>query len=152
MRATLLTAAQVATARAVLADERALLDPSIPTVTYYPDLGTWRLVHDFRTMDGDHELYIPAPFDFDLASVPRPLWSLLASHELGILAPLVHDWLYRSGGNPTHGAISPPRTYSRRDADRLFLTHMAASGVGWLRRNTAYTAVRLFGGSSWREP
>jgi hypothetical protein len=43
-------------------------------------------------------IQIPAGFVFDLASVPRVLWWLIAPFELSIVAPLIHDWLYRVEG------------------------------------------------------
>jgi hypothetical protein len=124
-----------------------------PVVYYSPSERTWRLAQDFiRQIDG-FWWCIPAPFDFDLASIPRILWPLLASHELGVLAPLCHDWLYRHGGVPPWGTISPAtrRTYTRAETDKLFLRQMKEDGVGWFRRNAAYAAVRAFGASSWQD-
>jgi hypothetical protein len=121
-----------------------------PLVYYSPSQRTWRLAQDFMGKVGESWVYIPAPFDFDLASIPRVLWPALACHELGIRAPLCHDWLYRSGGNPEWGSISPRRTYTRAETDRLFLELMKADGVSWWRRTAAYLAVRAFGGKAWR--
>lgn len=150
MMTTLLSPIEEQLAPRELVEPATVLDPTRPTVYYFPDQRTWRLAQTFvRAQDG-HVLTIPAPFDFDLASIPRLLWGWLACHELGILAPLVHDWLYRGGGAPTHGSIVPPRSYTRTEADRLFLEHMREDGVGRMRATLAYTAVRLFGRSSWR--
>ena len=100
--------------------------------------------------DGETAITVPAGFRFDLSSVPRVFWSLIAPFELSIAAPLAHDFLYRHGGQPPAGSIEPPRTYTRAEADRLFLTIMQAEGVAPWRRIPAYLAVRLFGRSSWR--
>jgi hypothetical protein len=121
-----------------------------PVVYYYPAFGTWRLVHPFTFHDAGHDLHIPAPFDFDMASIPRILWVARASHELGILAPLYHDWLYRGGGNPNWGRIEPHRTFTRKEADQLFLYMMHREGVSEFWRRTAYGAVRAFGRGSWK--
>jgi hypothetical protein len=121
-----------------------------PTCAYLPRLRTWRLKHDHMWAGCGLVLRVRAPFDFDLASIPRPLWLWIASHELGTLAPLYHDWLYRYGGRPPYGDCLPWRTFTRAEADALFLLHMQLSGVAWLRRWAAYLAVRLFGASSWR--
>ena len=120
-----------------------------PAVSYDPAACSWTLAEDFRRVIDGREWFIPAGFCFDLASIPRVLWSLLASHELGVLAPLCHDFLYRHGGNPT-GCIVPPCVYTRAEADKLFLFQMKESGVSLLRRRAAYLAVRAFGGRSWK--
>lgn len=130
-------------------DAIAVGDVARPLVFYSPSERTWRLAQDFRrTIDG-RDWFIAAPFDFDLASVPRVLWGVVASHELGVLAPLCHDFLYRNGGCPPDGCISPAHAYTRREADALFLEQMKEDGVSWIRRTVAYRAVRMFGGSSW---
>ena len=110
----------------------------------------WRLEQPFRCMDGDTEMFVRADFEWDCASVPRIVWSIIAPMDLGAEPPLIHDWLYRSMGNPTHGSLTPPRTYTRPQADSLFLRHMKQRGVSWWRRYSAYAAVRTMGRGSWR--
>jgi len=72
-------------------------------VTRHPD-GSWELLEDFACAvvvhpgDGALEILVPAGFRYDLASVPRFLWRLIAPFELGLAAATVHDWLYRNGG------------------------------------------------------
>lgn len=127
-------------------------DPARPLVFYSPSERTWRLAQDFRRSIDGRDWFIKAPFDFDLASVPRYLWGLVASHELGVLAPLCHDFLYRNGGCPPDGCISPAHRYTRDEADALFLEQMKEDGVSWARRTLAYRAVRMFGGSRWGAP
>ena len=123
---------------------------SAPVVTH---LGgrRWRLEQDYHYQHGDHRITVPAGFEFDLSSVPRAFWSLIAPFELSIAAPLLHDFLYRYGGDPPAGAIEPRRTYTRREVDELFRTVMEEEGVAPWRRSLAYRAVRLFGGGAWRE-
>lgn len=111
-------------------------------MTYSPRTGEWRLVghqviEDHRR---DRRIVIPDGFTFDLASVPRALWSLIAPFELSILAPLVHDFLYR--GNDER--------YSRNEADDLFRDLMEREGVPWWRRWAAYAAVVRYGAEFWR--
>ena len=119
-----------------------------PLLTY---LGgrEWRLEDAYTYRDGATAITVPAGFTFDLSSVPRVFWSLIAPFELSIVAPLIHDFLYRHGGDAP-GAIVPPRTYTRAQADRLFLRIMETEGVARWRRVAAYAAVRAFGGGSWR--
>jgi hypothetical protein len=121
-----------------------------PVVTYLVDEGKWRLEADYVYRDGATSISVPAGLLFDLSSVPRVLWSLIAPFELSIAAPLLHDFLYRHGGKLPAGSVSPPRAYTRAEVDRMFLTIMKAETVAVWRRVPAYVAVRVFGRSAWR--
>lgn len=118
-----------------------------PKVSYLVDSQEWELEEDFLFADFGLHLTIHKGFRFDLASIPRLLWRLIAPFELSITAPLVHDYLYRCGGRLPGGAI-----LEREDADQLFLQIMEAAGVSWWRRRAAYRAVRIFGSRAWKEP
>ncbi len=120
-----------------------------PVLTY---LGgrRWRLETDYLYDDGDHRITVPAGFEFDLSSVPRAFWSLIAPFELSIVAPLVHDFLYKYGGEPPPGSVQPRRSYTRRDVDDMFRSIMEKEGVAPWRRRLAYWAVRTFGQWAWR--
>lgn len=102
----------------------------------------FELMEDFALPVDRGMIRIPAAFSFDAGSVPRPAWFAISPLDLGVVAVLVHDWLYRTGGQ--QGLLS------RGEADRLFLEHMKAEGVSWWRRRLAYLAVRVAGGGSWR--
>ena len=119
-----------------------------PPVITSPEIGRWRLEVPYTYSDDGTAITVPAGFEFDLSSVPRPFWSLIAPFELSIVAPLVHDFLYRHGGKPPAG-IDPPRSYSRAAADRMFLEIMEAESVPTWRRVLAYAATRVFGGRAW---
>jgi hypothetical protein len=112
----------------------------------------WRLEADYAYRDGETTITVPAGFRFDLSSVPRAFWWLVAPFELSVAAPLVHDFLYLHAGAPPPGAVEPPRRYSRAAADRVFREIMEAEGVAAWRRVLAYAAVRAFGRARWRAP
>jgi hypothetical protein len=120
-----------------------------PILTYLGD-GQWRLEAEYTYQDGETAIRVPSGFQFDLSSVPRSFWWLIAPFELSIVAPLLHDFLYRHGGKPSSGSVEPPRSYKRAEADRMFRTIMHAENVSVWRRHLAYLAVRAFGGSAWR--
>lgn len=122
---------------------------SAPVISYLPGRELWRLDEPYSVALEGHRITIPAGFTFDLASVPRPLWWLIAPFELSIAAPLVHDFLYNNAGAPPEGTVVPPRTYTRAQADRLFLLIMRREGVPAWRRKLAYLGTRLFGWLSW---
>jgi hypothetical protein len=82
-------------------------------------------------------LTIPAGFELDFASIPRPLWWLWPKVGRYARAALVHDVLYRQGN------------VKRVQADALFLSIMEDDGVKLRDRWPLYTAVRLFGWIAW---
>lgn len=122
-----------------------------PPIVSYRD-GAWVLEVAYGYDDGGTRLTVPAGFRFDLASVPRLFWPLVAPFELSIAAPLLHDFLYRHAGAPPPPAALPPRRYARRDADRLFREVMAVEGVAAWRRHVAWAAARVLGAPSWGRP
>jgi hypothetical protein len=98
---------------------------------------------------------IPAGFIYDGASVPRVLWSLSGLTPDGLIraASLVHDWIYVHKGEvlAMHKNIKYPLKLTRAQTDRIFLDHMANSGMGWWERNTAFAAVRAYGWTQWKK-
>ena len=120
-----------------------------PIISYDVSPGRWRLEADYAYLDGPNRITVPSQFSFNLASVPRAFWWLIAPFELSIAAPLIHDFLYGYGGRPPAGAIVPPRDYDRKQSDQLFRRLMELEGVPAWRRSAAYRAVRWFGGAGW---
>jgi hypothetical protein len=108
-------------------------------VSYNVAQGYWILLEDFTYTDNYYHIKVPKGFKTDLASIPRFFWRLIAPFELSLAAPLVHDYLYRHGGNVPSG------NFTRSDADWFFLSIMREERVPAWRRWAAYVAVRLFG-------
>lgn len=106
-----------------------------------------------------YQLQIPEKFHFDLATIPRFLWGLIAPFELSIIAPLVHDFLYIKKGrffiNQENQITCEPTDtelyISRLETDRIFLDHMKQEGIGTIKRYLCYYGVRWFGGMFWKE-
>lgn len=113
--------------------------------------GMWRLDRDVQYADAPLGcvLSVRKGYEFDLASVPRAVWPVIAPFELSILAPLFHDLIYEFQGTLPAEHVDPFRTFTRSDADDLFLRLMAAEGVSRWKRALAYTAVRSAGWASW---
>lgn len=124
-----------------------------PVITYEaPD---WILMDDCRyaALDG-WSITAKRGFRSDLASIPRLFWAFIAFHDLSLIAPIMHDVIYRCGGLVVlpHGEVAPAgRRFERKDADDLFLELMTRSNIAYWKRNVAFLAVRAFGQSSWRE-
>ncbi|MBX9578701.1 MAG: DUF1353 domain-containing protein, partial [Gemmataceae bacterium] len=125
--------------------------PSLPPVPIVYDTATrvWVLQGDYSYAYQGYTLTAKDGYAFDLASVPRPLWWLIAPNELSIVAPLFHDLLYEFRGRLPADQVTPYRTYTRRETDDLFLHLMEVEGISWWRRNAAYSAVRAAGGVYW---
>ena len=79
-------------------------------------------------------------FDFDGASIPKALWSVIGSPMTGGYqrAACLHDALYAG------------EVFEREICDTLFLEAMASEGVGYLKRHAMYWAVRSFGWTVWK--
>jgi len=120
-----------------------------PILSYLQAEKLWHLEKAYVYAAGGHQITVPAGFKFDLASVPRPFWFLIAPFDLSIAAPLIHDFLYAYRGNPTAGSIVPPKVYCRRETDGIFREIMQKEGVAGWRRFFAYWAVRWFGWIPW---
>lgn len=121
-----------------------------PALEFRPGSGRWCLREPYRLQLPGLELFVPAGFESDLASVPRALWPLLAPWELSTVAPVVHDYLYSTGGVLVFGFLSPVRAFDRAGVDGLFLELMLREGVPPVRAQLAHAAVRLFGWRHWR--
>ena len=80
---------------------------------------------------------VPARFITDLASIPRLFRGLIEVNGAHRRAAVLHDYLYVM------------QTVSRAEADRAFLEAMAWLGVGFIKRQAMYQAVRLGGGAAW---
>jgi Protein of unknown function (DUF1353) len=122
--------------------------PPVP-VSYDVANETWVLLSDYTIDHQGTNLTARKDFAFDLSSVPRAFWIFIAPNELSIVAPLFHDLLYRFRGRLPAGDTAPPRTFSRKDTDLLFLDLMEVEQVPLWRRSVAYRAVRAFGGVLW---
>jgi hypothetical protein len=125
---------------------------ALPPVSITYDVGrrTWTLLADYRYEYEGHTLTARQGYAYDLSSVPRPLWWLIAPNELSLVAPLFHDLLYEYRGVLLNEAdVVPYRTYTRREVDDLFLHLMEREGVASWRRYAAYSAVRAAGALYW---
>ena len=120
----------------------------------------WKTALDFTVcvdVDDRHVVMtVPAGYEFDLASIPRMFWFIIAPFELSLAAPLVHDFLYEFTGcvNPCwieeEGEWFVPSIVTRKNADDIFDQLMKRSLIKDWRRRAAYRAVRMFSGNIWK--
>lgn len=115
----------------------------------------WILEEEYVLKTNDYHFQIPMGFQFDLASIPRSLWWLIAPFELSIAAPLIHDYLYATGGCPEQGLKDAydkdvQGGLTRRQIDDVFFEIMRREHVWWWRRHISYWGVRIAGELFWR--
>lgn len=90
------------------------------------------------TWDGGR-LLVPVGFVHDGPSIPTRARSLVSYSHLLLRPSVVHDYLYE---------MKLP-DWPRQRCDELFLEGLAVEGVGWLKRNVMWSAVRAGGGYAW---
>jgi hypothetical protein len=76
---------------------------------------------------------VPAGYRTDFASIPRFLWRILSPIGKHGKAAVIHDYLCDT------------KTVSFIEAATIFRDAMRDLGVGKIKRNAMYLAVRLFG-------
>lgn len=113
--------------------------------------GDYEVVEDYTYQAKDFKITVPKGFIYDRASIPRIFWVIVDKDSLSNVAPLFHDMLYRHGGKLPQNLVLPYRTFSRDDADKLFLELMGKCGVIPWRSKAAYEAVRNFAESHWNK-
>lgn len=79
------------------------------------------------------EVVVPAGFETDFFSVPRPLWSLFPRDGRGVGASVIHDHILQNLGE----------TYTDKEADRIFSEALAACDIGAAKRWTLWAGVRV---------
>lgn len=121
--------------------------------------------HEWSWGHDSFKVIVPEEFITDLASIPKPFWSLLGLKPDGLYrdAAIVHDYLYAFRGLPPKnrlktlkvsidggasfvGATSP---LSRKECDKIFLEMMEGAGVDGWKAKVMHRAVRLFGEGPW---
>ncbi len=103
--------------------------------------GEWTIAEDWQTpVIRGVAISIRAGMRTDGASIPRIAWRLVGHpFQVPLLGPaLGHDALYAA------------ELVSREEADRWFLEAMQKAGIGWIKRNAIWLAVRAGGGVVWR--
>ena len=101
------------------------------------------LMEDWHVEVLEDEYTVPAGVTTDGASIPRFLWRI-CGHPLEaprVYAALMHDWLYRNA--KTLGI-------SRMQADKIYRALLRHFGISAWIANIEYTALRFFGGSSYK--
>ena len=101
----------------------------IASLTYLPTKGNF--------------IVVPARFLTDFASIPKFIRGWIDQDSGQIRdAAVVHDYLYSLGGSTG---------YSRKRSDAIFKEAMLSLGMNRFKAWSAWSAVRMFGGSSYKD-
>jgi hypothetical protein len=115
----------------------------------------WGL-HDpltYRPSNAEHAITVRPGFVTDLVSVPRFAWSVMPPDGPAVKAAVIHDFLYATRGTGAWkrhpSGVARPEPYSRAEADWILRDALKNRGVGVIRRNIIWAAVRMFGARGW---
>lgn len=99
----------------------------------------WTLVKDFDfILDGTIHT-VPKGFETDLASTPRFSWAVFPKSGIYTEAAVIHDYMYVEA------------LYNKKKADKTFKQALKFCGVGLIRRNAMYRAVRWGGQGNYNK-
>lgn len=110
-----------------------------PAYVAIPGKNCFALEDDHAFKVGDLEIWIPAGYSWNGASIPQVLWPELGGRyePESMAAGLEHDWLYLFHAT------------DRAAADRHFYDRCREDGMPHLKAETMYQALRAFGGTHW---
>lgn len=97
----------------------------------------WFLRDRLRWEVSGYWILIPEGFVTDMASIPRPLWSILPKWDNYGPAAIGHDWLYYN------------QLTTRKVADQWMRSSMEGLNVNKPKQLVIYWTLRAFGGVAW---
>lgn len=95
----------------------------------------FELQNDFRYISSYGTITVPKGFITDGASIPEVFWNIFQPFGPWFKAAIPHDWGYSKLNTQ----------YTRSEVDLIFKEAMYNLGIGWVKRETIYRAVQLFG-------
>ena len=112
---------------------------------------SWELAVNLSvTLSNGDLIVMPKGFKTDLSSIPEFWWGVQKPFGDFILAPIVHDWMYRTSYKKESLGVYKARLMA--DKEMLYISK-ATNSVKWHNRidnNVRYFAVRLFGWHTYR--
>lgn len=95
----------------------------------------------FRGITSFGVIDITKPFICDGGSIPKAAHSIIGDgYDEALEDFVLHDWLYSENNTE----------YSRAEADAILNETLYNRNIGWWKRHAIWTAVRLFGGGSFK--
>lgn len=95
-------------------------------------------------------IFIPSPFVFNFASIPRPLWPLMSPVDLLLLGSIPHDFGYNYGGlillkDGDLVFVKMSRNYLDRILREITIQYNEMAPIA----NTAWGVLKAFGWFAW---
>ena len=101
----------------------------------------WKIEKPVEVLLSNGEvIVIPEGFQYDMATVPKWLWSIVRPFNDALMGTLIHDYLYMCQGN---------HSMTRAEADLEYLKWNNTTNANKLDNYTRYIFVRLFGWAWW---
>jgi hypothetical protein len=102
----------------------------------------WEVVESFSYDVGElgsgETITVPAGFVSDLASIPRPLWTIFPPDGSYTQAAVLHDWVCKKKGKVE-------KQYDYKQVSKIFSESLNVLDVSFLTRQAMYYGVLLFG-------
>lgn len=98
------------------------------------------LENDFHYVSSMGVIRVPKLFVTDGASIPRIFWNILQPFGIYFKAAIIHDYLYSNLN----------QDFTRLEADLIFKEAMFNLGLGFVKREAIFRAVRMFGWKSYK--
>jgi len=116
-------------------------------VEYLPKINKWKtkreLVYFVGEEYSEERIVVPRGFITDFASIPWPASMLIPKSGRYNQAAVLHDWLYDRAG------VLDNKTYTRAEADKIFLEAMTVLKVNKFKRWVMYRHVRVWSWIFW---
>ena len=117
-------------------------------VEVMPSGKRFRLFLPFTFAASELTIRVMPGFETDFASIPRFARLLISKLGRYNKAAVIHDAIYQA----MFYTLNVNRhTFTRKDADRIFLEGMVALGVAPWKRRLMYWGVRLGGWAAWKK-
>lgn len=112
---------------------------------------SWVLEEDIpvHLSNGD-VITVPKGFETDFSSTPEFTWSIMKPFGEFILAPIVHDWMYRNDYRVDELGWKKARKFA--DLEMLHISKETNSKNWWNRldNHVRYAFVRMFGWMNYK--
>ena len=122
-----------------------LTDKAIVQSDAYSDskCRNWELRHPIQVQLSDNKrLYIGIGYTYDMATVPKWLWSFVRPYNQALLAYIIHDYLY------THRHL---HSMNRKEVDNEWLLWADRINQNRFDNHFRYFFIRTFGWLWWND-
>lgn len=113
---------------------------------------SWVLLEDLKvTLSNGETITVPKGFETDLSSIPEILWGVLKPFGDFIVAPIVHDWMYRTDYKADELGYRKAQKFAD---DEMYYLSKLTNGKKWHNRLDnwlRWKGVRLFGGNTYKK-